>query len=125
MSTSIGSSSVSVQQFLAFAPNGSVDMKRTLKSFEDYVRAQLKAHEELKPTILSELQQYKRIGEQALVMFTLHALKLPTSSDNIDKIKAAIKSLEESGQIVYNTNESGTRKGKNAGWMLAGDVSAT
>lgn len=115
-------SNSSVQQFLAFAPNGTVDMKKTLKAFEDHVRSALKAHEELKPTILNEVKEYKRIGEQALVMFTLHALKMPTSSENVDKIKAAIKDLEGAGQIVYNTNESGTRKGKNAGWMLASEA---
>src|ERR1700743_1643138 len=66
-----------IAQFLQYTPAGQVDLRKTVKVFEDFVRAQLKAQEDIKPTIIEELRNYGRVGEMTLVTFALHALKLP------------------------------------------------
>lgn len=111
-----------VSSFFQMAPNGTVDVKKTLKVFEESVRAHLKAQEDIKPAIVQELKERGRIGEMTLVTFTLHALKLPSTGENQERIKAAIKDMEATGTIVYQTNDSGTRRGRNAGWTLAVDA---
>ncbi len=109
-----------VEQFIQRDARGVVDMKRTLKAFEEFVRAELKATEDIKPTILQELREYNRLGEGMLVAYTLHALHLPNNGENVKKIQIGIKELEAQGVIKYQTNDVGTRKGRNSGWMMVG-----
>lgn len=109
----------SVSQFFQYAQNGTVDIRKTVKAFEDAVKEQLKAQEAIKPTIVQELKEWKRLGEMTLVANTLHALHLPNTGGNVEKVRMALKDLESGGKITYQTNEAGSRKGRNAGWTLS------
>jgi len=113
-----------VQGFFAFGPSGVVDVRKTVKNFEDALKAHLKAQEDLKPAILQELREYKRLGELKLINYTMHALRMPSTTESEERVKAAIKDLEADGTITYTVNESGTRKGKNAGWVLSSSPEA-
>ena len=108
-----------VAQFLQYTPQGTVDLKKTMKFFEDHLRAALKAQEDIKPTILQLLKEYPKLGEGSLIAFTTYALKMPKSGETDEIIKSAIRDLEAANQIAYQTNDNGTRKGKNSGWKLA------
>lgn len=108
-----------VQQFLKFDHRGKVDMKATLAYFGDCVEMTLKAQEDIKPTILHELGEYGKLGENNLVAYALHSLHMVNTEENASKIRSAIQDLERDGTIVYQTGESGARRGRNVGWTLS------
>lgn len=99
--------------------SGGVDMKKTLARFQSTVESYVKENAELKPTILQELANYQILGESRLVQFTMHALQLPVSAESQERVKSAIKELEQAGRIVYNATENGQRRGRGAGWKLS------
>lgn len=109
-----------VAAFIVPGSKGEVDMKKTLGRFQSAVESYVKENAELKPTVLAELQQYNILGEGRLIQFTMHALKLPVNNESQERVKSAIKELESAGKIVYHTNDNGTRKGRGAGWAIAG-----
>lgn len=98
---------------------GNVDMRKTLARFQESVEAYVKENAELKPTIMAELQQYELLGENRLIQFAMHALKLPATGESQERVKSAISELERAGKIVYKTSESGLRRGRGAGWQIA------
>jgi hypothetical protein len=110
------------QNYVVYAANGSVDVKKSLKKFEDDFNAWCKEQIELKPAILEELRTYKRLGEQKLVAFTMRSLSLQPNKENTDRIQNALQELQRAGQIMYKTTESGARRGRGAGWMLREDA---
>jgi hypothetical protein len=112
------------QSFVVHNPNGAVDIKKSVKSFEDSFTSWLKEQSDLKPAILEELKNYKRLGEGKLVAFTMRALQLQPTKENHDRIANALQDLQRSGKIVYKTTESGKRRGRGAGWVLREDARA-
>lgn len=110
------------QSFVVYAPNGTVDMKKSVRAFEENFTAWCKEQTDLKPAILQELTNYKRLGEGKLVNFTLHQLQ-PTK-ENVDRITNALQELQRAGKIHYKTTESGKRRGRGAGWVLREDSRA-
>lgn len=107
------------QQFTVYGANGSIDMRKSIKAYEEAFSAWIKEQSDLKPAILQEIQNYKRVGEGRLVNFTLHALRLMPTKENVERIQAALQELNRSGKIVYKETESGKRRGRGAGWSLA------
>ncbi len=112
------------QKYVVYAPNGTVDMKKSLKSFEEDFVAWAKEQSDLKPAILQELQEYKRLGEGKLINFTLHQLRLQPTKENVDRITNALQELQRAGKIHYKTTESGKRRGRGAGWVIREDSRA-
>lgn len=112
------------QSFVVYMPNGAVDMKKSVKAFEENFTAWCKEQTDLKPAILQELTNYKRLGEGKLVNFTLHQLQLQPTKENVDRITNALQELQRAGKIHYKTTESGKRRGRGAGWVLREDVRA-
>lgn len=106
-------------QYLQYTPKGQVDLKATMKSIEENLRGVLAAHEALKPTIIAELKEYKRIGNANLCNYVLHTLKMHATGENVSRVELAIKDLEAAGAIVYQTSEGGAKKGRTAGWILS------
>lgn len=112
------------QSFVVYAPNGTIDTKKSVKSFEESFVAWCKEQADLKPAILQELQTYKRLGQGKLTNFVLHQLQLHPTKENTDRIQNALEELQRSGKIVYKTTESGKRRGRGAGWVLREDSRA-
>ncbi len=106
------------QKFTVYAPNGSVDVRKSVKAYEEAFTAWIREQSDLKPAILQELQEYGRVGEGRLVNFTLHALKLMPNKENVERIQAALQELSRAGKIVYKETEGGKRRGRGAGWSL-------
>lgn len=111
------------QKFTVYAPNGSVDVKKSVRSFEEAFVEWCKEQSDLKPAILNELQTFKRLGEGKLVHYVSHALQLQPTKENSDRIINALQELARAGKIVYKTTESGKRRGRGAGWMIVGTES--
>ena len=107
-------------QFVSFTPNGQFDKKATLAKFEQAVISYVKAAEEIKPVIISELSSWGKLGEQALVSFVLHSIHLPLTGDNQEKVVKALNELVAQGKIQYHFNEAGGKRGRNSGYTLAG-----
>lgn len=106
------------QQYVVYAPNGTVDVRKSVKQFEESFTEWCKEQSDLKPAILTELQNYKRLGEGKLTSFVLHQLQLQPNKENTDRIQNALQELARAGKIVYKTTESGKRKGRGAGWVI-------
>ncbi len=73
---------------------------------------------------MNELQNYKKLGEGKLTHFVLHALQLQPTKENTDRIQTALKELARSGKIIYQTTESGQRRGRGAGWIIKDETRA-
>lgn len=112
------------QSFVVYQPNGSIDMKKSVKKFEEDFTSWCKEQSDLKPAILQELTNYKRLGEGKLTNFVLHQLQLQPTKENNDRIQNALQELQRAGKIVYKTTESGKRRGRGAGWVLREDARA-
>ncbi len=108
------------QKFVVTQANGSVDVKRSVKTFQDAFEDWLKEQGDIKPAILSELSDHERLGEGKLVSFVMHRLRLKPTKENEDRITAALNELSKSGRIAYKTTESGRRRGRGAGYVLVG-----
>jgi len=106
------------QRYVVYDAKGGVDMKKSMKQFEEAFTEWVKEQSDLKPAILSELAEYKRLGEGKLISFVVHALKLQPTKENVERIQNALQELSRAGKIVYQTTESGKRRGRGAGWTL-------
>lgn len=112
------------QKYVVYATNGTVDVKKSVRSFEEAFTEWCKEQSDLKPAILQELQNYKRLGEGKLTNFVLHQLQLQPTKENTDRIQNALQELARAGKIVYKTTESGKRRGRGAGWIIREDSRA-
>jgi hypothetical protein len=112
------------QKYVVYGANGSVDVKKSVKSFEEDFNAWCREQGDLKPAILQELTNYKRLGEGKLTHFVLHQLKLEPTKENVDRIQNALQELQRAGKILYKTTESGKRRGRGAGWVIREDARA-
>ena len=112
------------QKYVVYGVKGEVDMKRSVAAFTEDFTAWCKEQTDLKPAILQELQEYKKLGEGKLVNFTLHQLKLSPTKENVDRIQNALQELQRAGKIVYKTTEGGNRRGRGAGWTIREDSRA-
>lgn len=106
------------QKFVVNAPNGSVDVKKSVKAFQDAFEDWLKEQGDIKPAILSELADHDRLGEGKLVSFVMHRLSMKPTKENEDRITSALNELSKSGRITYKTTEGGQRRGRGAGYTL-------
>jgi hypothetical protein len=107
------------QKFVVYDAKGNVDVKKSVAFFQENFTEWLKSQGDLKPAIIAELQQYGQLGEGKLVNFTLHALRLQPSKDNVERITTALQELERAGKVVYKTTQEGTKRGRGTGWSLA------
>lgn len=112
-------------KFVVNAPNGAVDVKKSVKAFQDAFEEWLKEQGDIKPAILSELSDHDRLGEGKLVSFVMHRLRLKPTKENEDRITSALTELAKSGRITYKTTESGRRRGRGAGYVLGAGPGAT
>lgn len=106
------------QRYVVYDAKGTVDVRKSMKQFEEAFSEWVKEQSDLKPAILSELQEYKRLGEGKLISFVVHALKLQPTKENVERIQNALQELNRAGKIIYQTTESGKRRGRGAGWTL-------
>jgi len=112
------------QKYVVYGTKGEVDVKRSVSAFTEDFTAWCKEQTDLKPAILQELTEYKRLGEGKLINFTLHQLRLAPTKENMDRITNALQELQRAGKIVYKTTEGGKRRGRGAGWILREDARA-
>lgn len=112
------------QKFVVNAPNGSVDVKKSVKAFSDAFEEWLKEQGDIKPAILQELSDHERLGEGKLVSFVMHRLRLKPTKENEERITSALGELSKSGKISYKTTEGGMRRGRGAGYQLATGANA-
>lgn len=112
------------QRFVVSAPNGSVDVKKSVKAFQDAFEDWIKEQGDIKPAILQELSEHDRLGEGKLVSFVTHRLRLKPNKENEERITSALAELAKSGRITYKTTEGGQRRGRGAGYILSQGVNA-
>ncbi len=112
-----------MQQFVVNAPNGGVDLKKSIKAFSDAFEDWIKEQADIKPAILQELQDHDRLGEGKLVNFVMHRLRLKPTKENEDRITSALEDLARTNRIHYKTTESGRRRGRGAGYVLGQEQS--
>jgi len=108
------------QKFVVNAPNGTVDVKRSVKAFQDAFEDWLKEQNDIKPAIIQELTDHDKLGEGNLVTFVLHRLHMKPTKENEDRITSALEELQKSGRVRYMTTESGRKRGRGTGYILAG-----
>jgi len=98
------------QKYVVYGTKGEVDVKRSVSAFTEDFTAWCKEQTDLKPAILQELTEYKRLGEGKLINFTLHQLRLAPTKENMDRITNALQELQRAGKIVYKTTEGAASK---------------
>jgi hypothetical protein len=100
------------------AKSGKLDERATAAEFLAAARTFVQENENIKPLILHELQEYKRLGQGTLINFVLHSMKSKVDAEGISRVEQAIKELEAQSKIVRNVSESGSLKGRTAGYTL-------
>jgi hypothetical protein len=95
------------QKYVVYSPNGAVDTKKSVKSFEEDFTAWCKEQGDLKPAIISELQNYKRLGEGKLVAFTMRALSLQPNKEKLRPGSTALN-RRQPGRSSHNLSGSTT-----------------
>lgn len=110
------------QSFVDYDAKGGLDIRKSVKAFEAAFTDWVKEQGEIKPAILSELQEHPRLGEGDLQMFVMHRLHMKPGKEAKDRIQQALVELTKSGKIVYHTTESGQRRGRGAGYILASNA---
>ncbi len=111
-------------QFAQYDAKGSVDTKKSVKAFEEAFNTWLQEQAEIKPAVLAELAQHDRLGANNLFMFVAHRLSLKPTKETQDRISQAIDELVRAGKIKYMTGESGAKRGRNIGYVLAENANA-
>jgi hypothetical protein len=113
-----------MSRFVVLDSKGAMDEKRTSAAFILAAKEWQKFADDLKPLILAELAEYKRLGETTLVPYVCHRAHVAPTSENVERVEAAIKELETQGKIVRQVSESGSIKGRNSGYTLPGQQTA-
>ena len=106
------------QRFVQYDTKGAVDVKKSMKSFEEAFTSWVKEQSDIKPAILAELENYGKLGEGELIYYVTHALKLRPTKENVERVQSGLAELAKAGKISYKTNENGQRKGRGTGWQL-------